>query len=150
MTRIETVIVTGRVRKPWRLKINPIWWFANDDEQQLADAPWYRPGWPQWRRGLYWYYLRNPCQNLRAYVLGVSDRNYEVWGPPAVMVVQLDDLDPPRRGLKWSVIRLGRLRLPFASYSGKRIVWQLGWQPSGFLGAKLNVRHKPLIWASRR
>ena len=69
MTRIETVIVTGRVRKPWRLKINPIWWFANDDEQQLADAPWYRPGWPQWRRGLYWYYLRNPCQNLRAYAL---------------------------------------------------------------------------------
>jgi hypothetical protein len=34
------------------------------------------------------------------------------------------------------VIKFGALRLPFVSYSGRRSVLQLGWQPSGFFGAK--------------
>jgi hypothetical protein len=33
------------------------------------------------------------------------------------------------------------LRLPFVSYSGRRVVWYLGWQPSGFFGAKFNLHH---------
>jgi hypothetical protein len=34
------------------------------------------------------------------------------------------------------VIKLGVLRLPFVNFSGRRSVLQLGWQPSGFFGAK--------------
>ncbi len=34
------------------------------------------------------------------------------------------------------MIKFGALRLPFVSYSGRRSVLQLGWQPSGFFGAK--------------
>ena len=79
----EQGTVSGRRRKPAYKKLNPIWCFGNEDEEQLPD--WYQPIWPFWRRRLYWYYFRNPLQNFRAYVLGVNDRNYEVIGRPPVM-----------------------------------------------------------------
>ena len=31
------------------------------------------------------------------------------------------------------------VQLPFVSYSGKRVVWYSGWQPSGFFGLKFNL-----------
>ena len=31
------------------------------------------------------------------------------------------------------------VQLPFVSYSGKRVVWYAGWQPSGFFGLKFNL-----------
>ena len=136
----EQGTVSGRGRKPACKKLNPIWWFGNEDEEQLPD--WYQPIWPFWRRRLYWYYFRNPLQNFRAYVLGVNDRNYEVIGRPPVMTVQRNDLRPDERGWQWSVIKLSALRLPFISYSGKKVVWYIGWQPSGFFGAKFNLHSK--------
>jgi hypothetical protein len=77
---IETVEVTGRLRRPLSKKLNPIWWFLNDDEQRVDDgtADWYHPEWPAWRRYFYWNFLRNPLMNLRNYVIGVADRNYKV------------------------------------------------------------------------
>jgi hypothetical protein len=71
MTEIQTI--DGRSLKPLLQKLNPIWWFQNDDEQHVSDAPWYHPEWPQWRREFYWNFLRNPLQNFRCYVLGVAD-----------------------------------------------------------------------------
>jgi hypothetical protein len=136
----EQGTVSGRRRKPAYKKLNPIWCFGNEDEEQLPD--WYQPIWPFWRRRLYWYYFRNPLQNFRAYVLGVNDRNYEVIGRPPVMTVQRNDLRPDERGWQWSVIKLSALRLPFISYSGKKVVWYIGWQPSGFFGAKFNLHSK--------
>jgi hypothetical protein len=67
MHMIETVEVTGRQRKLWCKKINPIWWFLNDDEQRVDDgtADWYHPEWPDWRRWFYWNVFRNPLQNFR-------------------------------------------------------------------------------------
>jgi hypothetical protein len=82
----ELRLITGRTRKPLSKKLNPIWWFQNDDEEQTA--PWYKPEWPQWRRDFYWNFLRNPLQNFRCYVVGVQDRNYSVWGRKPVMTVQ--------------------------------------------------------------
>jgi len=76
--------ITGRERAPLRQKMNPMWWFMNSAEQTVDEAPWYRPAWPYWRRRLYWS-LRNPLQNLRAFVLGVSDRNYNIKGRAPVM-----------------------------------------------------------------
>lgn len=129
----------GKTLKPLSKKINPVWWFGNDDEEQLPD--WYQPGWSLSRREFYWTYLRNPLQNMRCYVLGVSDRNYTVSGSLAtVWTVQRNDLEPPEEGFQRSVIRLGVLRLPFVSYSGKWIVWYAGWQPTGIFGVKFNIR----------
>jgi hypothetical protein len=94
MTEIQTI--DGRSLKPLLQKLNPIWWFENDDEQHVSDAPWYHPEWPQWRREFYWNFLRNPLQNFRCYVLGVADRNYTVAGRTPVMTVQRDDRDQAR------------------------------------------------------
>jgi hypothetical protein len=38
------------------------------------------------------------------------------------------------------VIKLGNLLLPFVSYAGRRIVWYLGWQPSGIFGVKFGIK----------
>ena len=84
-------------------------------------------------------FFRNPLQNFRAYVVGVNDRNYQVVGRTPVMTVQRNDLRPVETGWQWSVIKLGALRLPFVSYSGEKVVWYLGWQPSGFFGTKFNL-----------
>ena len=134
----DRAFIVGRTLRPWYFKINPLWWFLNDDEQRVEDAPWYQPEWPNWLRQIVWN-VRNPLQNLRAYVIGVSDRNYEVVGRAPVMTVQRNDLIPPERGYQWCVIRLGLLRLPFISYSGAHVVWYAGWQPSGFFGLKFNL-----------
>jgi hypothetical protein len=79
-------------------------------------------------------------QNFRCYVLGVADRNYIVAGRAPVMTVQRDDLAPPEHGFQWCVIKLGSLLLPFVSYAGRRIVWYLGWQPSGIFGVKFGIK----------
>jgi hypothetical protein len=133
--------------KPLRLKLNPIWWFGNDDEQKVDDgsADWYHPEWPRWRRKLYWNFFRNPLMNFRNYVIGFADRDYMVSGKDPVMTIQRDDLVPPDYGWQWSYITLkSGWRLPFCSYSGKRLVLQLGWQPCGyFMGIKLNWRKTP-------
>jgi hypothetical protein len=71
----------------------------------------------------------------------VQDRNYSEWGRSPVITVQRNDLQPPEFGWQWCVLAVGRLRLPFVSYSGRRVVWYLGWQPSGFFGAKFNLHH---------
>jgi hypothetical protein len=135
---IESQEITGRTPVPLRKKLNPIWWFGKDLEQTLAEAAWYMPDAPQWKRRLFWEF-RNPLQNFRAVVIGVGDRNYKVTGKAPVLAVQRDDLDPPETGWQWCVIRLGLLLLPFVSYSGPRLVCYAGWQPSGFFGFKFNV-----------
>jgi len=129
--------VIGRHPKPLSKKLNPIWWFGNDGEEQLPE--WHQPSWSKRRRFLYWYFFRNPLQNFRAYVVGVNDRNYQVVGRTPVMTVQRNDLRPVETGWQWSVIKLSVFRLPFVSYSGKRVVWYVGWQPSGFFGLKFNL-----------
>jgi hypothetical protein len=134
----ETEIVSGRTKKPFLKKINPIWWFQNDDEQNLTTAPWFMIDSPQWYRRLRWE-LRNPLQNFRCYVLGVQDRNYTVTGKVPVMCVQRDDLSPPETGIQWCRINL-MIPLWFISYSGTKRDYQLGWQPSGFFGLKIASR----------
>ena len=74
---IAVVEYKGLPRYPLSKKLNVCWWFGNEMEQQLADAPWYRPEWPEWRRRFYWLYLRNPLQNFRAVVIGEA-RPYPV------------------------------------------------------------------------
>lgn len=134
---MDSFFYTGRVLKPWRSKINPLWWFQNDSEQTVDQAAWYQPSWPYWLRWLMWNVFRNPLQNFRGFVVGVQDRNYVVTGRNPVLAIQRDDLMPSELGFQWSVIWLA-VPLPFVSYSGKSNVWYAGWQPNGFFGFKAN------------
>lgn len=121
--------VTGRVKKPLSKKLNPVWWWKNDDD----------PNPPDWFAGskLAWW-IRNPFHNLTFYVVGVADRNYTVYGKaPAGLSVRAD-LD--EFGWQWSVILAGGiLPLPWLSYTGRRVTWYMGWQPTGKLGFKFVV-----------
>jgi hypothetical protein len=136
----DSFTFSGRTSKPWYKKINPVWWFQNDDEQTVDEAGWYHPEWPHWRRWLIWNVFRNPLQNLRCYVIGVQDRNYTVIGKTPVTTIQRDDMQPPETGWQWSLIRT-LIPLPFASYCGKRLVLQFGWQYNGFFSfVKFNIK----------
>jgi hypothetical protein len=75
------------------------------------------------------------------FVLGVSDKNYTVVGQAPVMSVQRNDLQPSETGWQWCMLYGGVLwvRRFFVSYSGRRVVWYLGHQPTGFFGCKLNL-----------
>jgi hypothetical protein len=134
----QTASVTGRTERPIWKKLNPVWWFLNEDE---PDPPeWQLPGKPYLVRQLSWY-ARNPFQNFGKYVLGVCDRNYTVVGTPPVYATTWADLDPSKTGWKTSSIQIGRLRLPFVTYESENVVWYAGWQWSGFFGFKFNVKN---------
>jgi hypothetical protein len=64
-----------------------------------------------------------------------------VIGRAPVMCVQRNDLLPPETGFQWCVLHGGDLRVRrfFVSYSGKRVVWYIGHQPTGFFGCKFNL-----------
>jgi hypothetical protein len=134
----DSYTFAGRVAKPWSKKLNPIWWWQNDDQQTVDQAPWYHPNWPEWRRALIWNVFRNPLQNFRAYVVGVQDRNYVVTGKAPVLTIQRNDLVPPQTGYQWCILHT-MIPLGFVSYSGKHVVWYAGWQPNGFFGFKFNL-----------
>ena len=134
---VEEVLVEGRRKLPLYKKLNLVWWFLNEYEPIPPD--WYHPGLNFWLRLPSWY-MRNPLQNAGNYVFGVCDRNFTVRGLAPAIWTTYDDLDPPRTGLKWSIISLGCLRLPFISYVSARFLAYVGWQPNGFFGVKFNLK----------
>jgi hypothetical protein len=89
--------------------------------------------------------------NFRAFVIGVQDRNYEVevvHGNPDPQVVQRNDVGE----YGYQVIKLKfkyGVQLPFVSYSGKRVVWYAGWQPSGLFGLKLNLHSERSTFSAK-
>jgi hypothetical protein len=137
----QTASVSGRLAQPIWKKLNPVWWFLNDDE---PDPPsWQLPGKPYLVRQLSWY-ARNPLHNFGKYVLGVCDRNYTVTGTAPVYVTVWSDIDPSNTGWKASTIRIGWVRLPFVAYENEYVIWYAGWQWSGFFGLKLNIKNSPI------
>ena len=71
------------------------------------------------------------------FVIGFEGRGFTVRGPAPVMLTTLYDATPPQYGFKYSVINGWA---PFVAYSGKRILWYLGWRPaSGGFGFKFNI-----------
>jgi len=140
----QTISVSGRVKRPIWKKLNPVWWFLNEDEPDPPD--WQLPGMPYIIRQLSWY-VRNPLHNFGKYVLGVCDRNYTVIGTAPVYATTWSDIYPAQTGWKLSTIHLGKLRLPFISYAGEHVLWYAGWQWSGFFGFKFNIKNSPVqLW----
>jgi hypothetical protein len=136
--------VSGRVAQPIWKKLNPVWWFLNDNEPDPPD--WQLPGKPYLIRQLSWY-LRNPLQNFGRYVVGVYDRNYTVVGTAPVYATNWSDVHPDKAGWKMSTIHLGWLRLPYVSYEDEHVLWYAGWQWSGFFGFKFNLKRSTFqLW----
>ena len=132
---IETVVVPATPRPTEFL-----WWFRNGDSWHaplVNNGAAYLPGISnQWLRDFYWF-CRNPLGNLMGFVIGFEGSGYTVRGPAPVMLTTLYDANPPAYGWKWSIINGWA---PFVSYSGKRVLWYLGWRPaSGGFGAKFNI-----------
>ena len=132
-----TASVSGRRQQPAWKKLNPVWWFLNDDEPDPPD--WQLPGKPYLIRQLSWY-VRNPMQNFGRYVVGVNDRDYTVVGMAPVYATNWSDVGPGRNGWKTSIIHIGWLRLPYVSYESETVLWYAGWQWSGFFGFKFNLK----------
>ena len=112
---------------PWRKKLNILWWFKNDEDP--APPPWYSGTLLMW-------YLRNPLHNFASYVIGVKDRDYSVtanfpYGPNVPS-------DIGQTGWWRSIIDLP-IKLPYVSYSGKRIEFYAGWQPIGVFGIRFTI-----------
>ena len=131
---------------PLAKKLNPIWWFLNDDEPVPPD--WYLPGGKF--RMLRWY-LRNPFQNCGKYVVGVEDRDHSAYGPAPLDVTTWWEVSTraaraPVSGWKWSIIKIGWLRLPFVSFENAWIIAYAGWQPYGFFGLKFNLKTRFNLW----
>jgi hypothetical protein len=115
-----------------------LWFFRNGDSWS---APAYNNGVPylptisnQALRNFLWF-CRNPIGNFMGFVIGFEGTNYTVTGPAPVLLTTLYDAN--QYGWKWSVINGWA---PFVSYSGKRVLWYLGWRPaSGGFGFKFNL-----------
>lgn len=139
----ETVRVFGRTPIAWYWKINPVWWFLNDEDPYPND--WHKPHSPEWWRILSWY-IRNPLHNFGLYVIGVCDRNYLVWGHAPVQWAFWTDLvhvdGYPKSGWKLTIINPhGVFVLPGVTYSSDRIEAAIGWRAGGRFAMKFNIRN---------
>jgi hypothetical protein len=117
-----------------------LWFFRNGDSWHAPainnGAPYLLGIGNQALRDFLWF-CRNPIGNFMGFVVGFEGRGYTVSGPAPVMLTTLYDATPPAYGWKWSVINGWA---PFVSYSGRRVLWYLGWRPaSGGLGFKFNI-----------
>ena len=125
----ETIIIKGEppCPRPWIKKINPLFWFGNDEASAQGNTFVYK-------------YLRNFMQNFRWYVIGVVDRDHSVTGLAPAACNLWSDLTPPLTGWKWAIVSGW---LPYVSYSGRKtdrgdgFVFYLGWQPRGGFGGRL-------------
>lgn len=133
-TKPGVLEVRGRTKISWIWKIQPWWWLYNTDEPN--PPAWYKPGSDELVRMSLWY-VRNFAQNFGRYVVGVCDRDYDVYGQTPVDVTDMRDLD--LTGWKTSTIHIGVLRLPYVSYTGTRVQWHVGWEPRGNLATKFIV-----------
>jgi len=139
--------VTGRQPCPPDLKKNFGWWWRNDYEQQLSEAPWFEPGKDEATRARDWA-LRNPFQNANLFVLGCADKNYTVIvdeGHMNPFAIQRNDFTGPD-GKPETGYQKARLYAfedkskdrAWTSYSGK-LVYYYGTQPTGLFALKFNI-----------
>jgi hypothetical protein len=132
---IETLVVP-----PQPYPTGFLWWFRNGDSWHAPEVNNGKPYLPdvtnQFLRDFLWFF-RNPIGNFMGFVIGFGGVGYTVKGPEPVMLTTLYDANPPQYGWKWAVINGWA---PFVSYSGKLVLWYLGWRPySGGFGAKFNL-----------
>jgi hypothetical protein len=109
-------------------KLNPIWWFKNNDDPKPPD--WYRPG--EKHRKLKWNF-RNPFHNFDFYIIGVADKKFSRSGRFP------DKNSDPRGGWDFEVARRRIIYLPFISYHRPKFDFYFGWRNHGNFGIKINI-----------
>jgi hypothetical protein len=117
-----------------------LWFFRNGDSWSAPTinngAP-YLPNITNKALRNFLWFCRNPLGNFMGFVIGFEGHDYTVSGPAPVMLTTPYDAVPPAYGWKWCVINGWA---PFVAYSGKRILFYLGWRPaSGGFGFKFNI-----------
>ena len=112
-------------------KLNPIWWFQNDDDPEPPHD--YRPG-ERHRRAM--WFFRNSTHNLTFYVIGVADQKSRRSG------VYPDLTCNPHGGWNFAVTHRYCLYLPFVSYKRHGLECYLGWRTGGNFGAKVNFHRE--------
>jgi hypothetical protein len=130
---ITAFYTADRPRYPLSKKLNPLWWFEND-EAAPGDT-------------FVYLYVRNFMMNFKRFVIGIGDRDHWVTGrgPNPLLVLRSDvGLSAWQWAFLWV---LGLPLLPFVSYSGSRVEWYLGWQPWGEFSFKWNLLKSPFqVW----
>ena len=124
------------VLRPLSSKLNPLWWFDNDERTAVGNTFVYK-------------YLRNFMQNFRWYVIGVADRPHSVTGrygnSDLPIPAKRSDLHPPESGWQYSVIWVfGLPLLPWISFASRHFTFYLGWEPAGGFGILLNFSNSDL------
>lgn len=140
MTETETIYVpptpypTGFL---WWLRTGDSWHAPERNTANDGDQPYLPEVKNQFLRDFYWFW-RNPLGNFMGFVIGFEGSGFSVKGPKGdVMLTTLYDANPRRYGWNWAIINGWA---PYVSYSGKRVLWYLGWRPySGGFGAKFNI-----------
>lgn len=102
-------------------KLNPLWWLVGPDGWEVPTVNNGEPYIPEvtngFMRKFYWFICRNPLMNFVAFVMGVEDKTYTVWGPkPVLAVTWRDVVDPVTTGFKWALLHTG-----FSA--GAAVVW---------------------------
>lgn len=119
------------VVRPWYKKINPIWWFGNDELSAVGNTFWYKYG-------------RNPLQNFRWYVIGMADRVHKVSGR-APICNKRSDLRPVQTGFQWSFVHVfGVPLLPWVCVAYRHFTAYIGWEPRGGFGILLNFSNSDI------
>ncbi len=142
----------------WYQKLNPIWWFKNDDP---VAPDWYEKTWPLRKRQFYWMYLRNPLHNFTNYIIGIRDIEDktqlgiapgEVFKTGGGLNLTWFFYIPDRLqsiilalllantlwygSIIWALIFVVFLFRPFISWQGK-FKFYIGWREKGAFGFKL-------------
>jgi hypothetical protein len=128
--------VDGVARRPWYKKINPLWWFGNDEASAQGNTFVYK-------------YLRNFMQNFRWYVIGLADRGHWVTGKFGNAANPLpnkrSDLRPAESGWQYSVNwAFGMPIMPWISYASRHFTFYIGFEPRGGFGILLNTSNSDL------
>ncbi len=117
--------------RPWYKKINPIWWFGNDEASAVGNT-------------FYYKYVRNFMQNFRWYVIGLADRPHWVTGR-APIVNKRSDIRPPESGITYSVNWVfGLPLLPWFCVAYRYFTFYIGWEPRGGFGILVNFSNSDL------
>lgn len=122
---MKTVLYkTDRATYSWTKKINPFWWFGND-EAKPTDT-------------FVYLYVRNAMFNFRSFVVGNADRDHYVTGivgPDPLLNIRSDIGE---RGWCVALVWCWLIPLPWVSYASEKVEWYAGWMPWGQLNVKWN------------
>ena len=133
---ITILVNQNEVPRPWYKKLNPLWWFGNDEASAVGNT-------------FYYKYIRNPAQNYRWYVIGLADRQHSVTGKYGnadnIIPNKRSDLRPAESGWQYSVNWcFGLPLLPFVCFASRHLTFYIGWEPRGGFGILLNFSNSDL------